>query len=74
MCSISRKIDVRNNSNFENELKYRRGHSSPLFFENTLYKGGVVMKKLLKVLSNSEFQVITVGLTFMVAVLVIINR
>lgn len=32
------------------------------------------MKKLLKVLSNSEFQVITVGLIFMVTVLVIVNR
>jgi len=32
------------------------------------------MKKLLKVLSNSEFQVITVGLVFMIAVLVIVNR
>lgn len=32
------------------------------------------MKKLLKVLANSEFQVIAVGLTFMVTVLVIVNR
>lgn len=32
------------------------------------------MKKLLKLFSDSEFQVITVGLVFMVTVLVIINR
>lgn len=32
------------------------------------------MKKLLKVLANSEFQVTTVGLVFMVTVLVIVNR
>lgn len=31
------------------------------------------MKKLLEVLSNSEFQVITVGLLFMIAVLVIVR-
>lgn len=31
------------------------------------------MKKLLKVLSNSEFQVIAVGLTFMIVVLVIVR-
>ena len=31
------------------------------------------MKKLLKVLANSEFQVITVGLLFMIAVLVIVR-
>jgi len=32
------------------------------------------MKKLLKLFSNGEFQVITVGLVFMVTVLVIVNR
>lgn len=32
------------------------------------------MKKLLKVLANGEFQVITVGLVFMITVLVIVNR
>jgi len=32
------------------------------------------MKKLLKLFSDSEFQVITVGLAFMVTVLVIVNR
>lgn len=32
------------------------------------------MKKLLKLFANSEFQVITVGLAFMIAVIVIINR
>lgn len=32
------------------------------------------MKKLLKLFSDSEFQVITVGLVFMVTVLVIVNR
>lgn len=32
------------------------------------------MKKLLKLFSDSEFQVITVGLVFMIAVLVIVNR
>ena len=32
------------------------------------------MKKLLKLVTNSEFQVITVGLVFMVTVLVIINK
>lgn len=31
------------------------------------------MKKLLKVLANGEFQVITVGLAFMIAVLVIVR-
>lgn len=54
--------------------RYWRGYSSPLFFENTSYKGGVVMKKLLRLFSNSEFQVITVGLVFMVTVLVIVNK
>lgn len=32
------------------------------------------MKKLLRLFSNSEFQVITVGLVFMVTVLVIVNK
>ena len=32
------------------------------------------MKKLLKLFSDSEFQVITVGLVFMITVLVIVNR
>ena len=32
------------------------------------------MKKLLRLFSNSEFQVITVGLAFMIAVLVIVNK
>jgi len=32
------------------------------------------MKKLLRLFSNSEFQVIAVGLTFMITVLVIVNR
>ena len=32
------------------------------------------MKKLFKLFSDSEFQVITVGLVFMVTVLVIVNR
>nr|DAN71916.1 MAG TPA: hypothetical protein [Caudoviricetes sp.] len=32
------------------------------------------MKKLLKLFSDSEFQVITVGLAFMIAVIVIINK
>lgn len=32
------------------------------------------MKKLLKLFSNGKFQVITVGLAFMIAVLVIVNR
>ena len=45
-----------------------------LYFLKYSYKGGVVMKKLLKVLANSEFQGITVGLVFKVTVLVIVNR
>ena len=32
------------------------------------------MKKLFKLFSDSEFQVIAVGLTFMITVLVIVNR
>ena len=32
------------------------------------------MKKLLKLFSDSEFQVVTVGLVFMIAVVVIINK